>query len=184
MKKCQIAECEKAIVARGFCNVHYARLKRKNALGGVTRPQTKKGEVIKFLRQQMIAETDQCVPWPFAGAVDRGRLRFEGKMVSACRLICSWVYGNPENETLHAAHSCGNGHLGCVNPRHLRWATPQQNNADKVLHGTNLATVKLTNVQIAEIAADSRPHVEICRSYGITRQTIWRVKRGERKPNL
>ena len=184
MKKCQTAECEKPIVARGFCRVHYARLRRRGSLGGAIRPQARKGEPLKFLRQQMTAETDECVPWPFAGTVDRGRLRVEGELISACRLICSWVYGDPEDETLQAAHSCGNGHLGCVNPKHLRWATPKQNSDDKVLHGTNGATSKLTDAQIVAIAADPRPHFEICRFYGITRQTVWRVKRGHRKPNL
>src|SRR5690606_20841041 len=36
-----------------------------------------------------------------------------------------------------AAHSCGNGHLGCCNPRHLRWASHVANMADKVEHGTH-----------------------------------------------
>ena len=147
------------------------------------KPQASRGRPFKFLCEAAATKTDDCIFWPFAGRADRGRLRVYGKTVSAARLVCFWANGQPCEATMHAAHSCGNGHLGCVNPRHLRWATAKQNNDDKVLHGTNLATVKLTNEQINEIAADTRPHAEICRSYGITRQTVWRVKRGERKLN-
>ena len=148
------------------------------------RQQAPRGRPLRFLREAASTKTDDCIFWPFAGRANGGRLKVDGKLVSAARLMCTWAHGKPCRAAMHAAHSCGNGHLGCVNPKHLRWATPKQNNDDKILHGTNLATVKLTNVQIAAIATDTRPHVEICRSYGITRQTIWRIKRGERKPNL
>jgi hypothetical protein len=46
--------------------------------------------------------------------------------------------GPPIGPKQEAAHRCGNGHLGCIHPKHLRWATRQQNSDDKKLHGTIL----------------------------------------------
>jgi DNA-binding transcriptional regulator YiaG len=38
---------------------------------------------------------------------------------------------------MDAAHSCGKGHEGCVNPAHLRWDTRSGNFSDKLAHGTD-----------------------------------------------
>jgi len=46
----------------------------------------------------------------------------------------------PEGEHGHwqpcpfAHHSCGNGHLGCVNPKHLYWGDASQNAKDAAKH--------------------------------------------------
>jgi len=85
-----------------------------------------------WLDTLMAAEpTDECIIWPFARSekgyalVKRG-----GKMMRAHRRICEEIYGAPATLRHQAAHRCNNGHLGCVNPKHLRWATPKENMAD------------------------------------------------------
>jgi hypothetical protein len=47
-------------------------------------------------------------------------------------------YGEPIGDRNVAAHLCKSGKLGCFNPRHLRWATVQENHDDMVIHGTVL----------------------------------------------
>jgi len=53
-----------------------------------------------------------------------------------------------------AAHSCGE--RMCINPRHLRWATRKENEADKVAHGRDIrgersGTARLTRQQVDDI---------------------------------
>jgi hypothetical protein len=50
--------------------------------------------------------------------------------------MCLLAHGEPPSAEHQAAHSCGKGHLGCVNPKHLRWATPSENINDQLAHGT------------------------------------------------
>lgn len=67
---------------------------------------------------------DYCLIWPFAreGRVGRGMLGHNGKSAWAHRLMCEMVRGPAPIDKPQAAHSCGNGDQGCVNPRHLSWA--------------------------------------------------------------
>lgn len=64
-----------------------------------------------------------------------GLIRIDGVMCRVHRLVCIRRHGPPPTDDLEAAHSCGNA--GCVNPRHIRWATRFENAADKKLHGTD-----------------------------------------------
>ena len=54
------------------------------------------------------------------------------KIASVARLICEETYGPPPSSKYHAAHNTPNGCLGfiCVNPAHIRWATPKENQQD------------------------------------------------------
>lgn len=58
-------------------------------------------------------------------------------LVLVHRLVCAAFHGAPPSSAHHAAHNDGtstNNHA-----RNLRWATPSENEADKVAHGTSLA---------------------------------------------
>ena len=81
---------------------------------------------------------DECLIWPFdRNSKGYGRITIDGKRVLVSREVCRRVSGNPVSESMHAAHSCGNGSGGCVNPKHLSWKTRSQNEADKIIHGTS-----------------------------------------------
>lgn len=76
--------------------------------------------------------TDRCVEWPhgrdrdgygvcyLAPAGDRHQLK-----TSAHRVVALLTYGDPPEPAMHAAHGCHN--RACINPKHLHWATAQQN---------------------------------------------------------
>lgn len=133
---------------------------------------------IDHLRRLASIETDACVLW------DRGRSGRYGAIRSAqrChRLVCVWYHGEP-TEGMHAAHACGNSL--CVNPRHLRWATPAENIADKARHGTVLKgarhhQAKLTPEQVAMIRDSPGSLREVAELVGISKSQAWRVRRGE-----
>lgn len=102
---------------------------------------------------------DYCLIWPFAreGRVGRGMMGTgNGKGTWAHRVMCETVHGPAPIDRPQAAHSCGNGDQGCVNPRHLYWATNSQNQLERYRHGrgnrnANGNKSMFTPAQIAKI---------------------------------
>ena len=131
---------------------------------------------------------DDCLVWPYArdaqgyGVVARG-----GKSTRAHRVVCRRVQGDPPSEGHHAAHSCGRGHEGCINRKHLKWSTPQENSADKELHGTTarghkIWSAKLTERDVCEIRkllSLGRTHRAIAAEFGVDHRTIGRISSGD-----
>jgi hypothetical protein len=137
-RKCSVDGCDKPHRARGFCGSHYQRFRRYGdpLLGG---PELGLG--LRFFQDVVLASnTDDCLFWPY-GRAGRGYAVVGKKYVH--RLACEHIHGQPPTAKHEAAHSCGNGHLGCVNPRHLYWKTTKENHADKIIHGTMLRGEKI-----------------------------------------
>lgn len=118
---------------------------------------TKHGEPALFFNRALAYEGDECLLWPFGrDTKGAGQIYLDGRIHSVPRVICERVHGKPPTPRHHAAHSCGQGHRGCCNKRHLRWATPRQNSADQILHGTaprgeRSGTAKLLEGEVREI---------------------------------
>lgn len=124
--------CEKPVLAKGMCSKHYTRSKNHGSPFIVKSPR---GEAQKFINS--IPETDNCIIWPFKSyyKTGYGSIFFNGKLTGAHRAACIIHHGPPPTGQHQAAHLCG--YKKCVNPRHIRWATPSENAQDKILHGTN-----------------------------------------------
>lgn len=172
---CEIEGCDKTAKVKGLCWSHYMRKRRHgDPLGGTT----DRGAALAFFNA--IPETgEDCVIWPFFRD-QHGCAKMvvgDGGSDYVARRICERTHGSRGTE-FQAAHSCGNGHLGCVAPWHLSWKTRAQNEADKISHGTYGR--KLTVEQVVEIRR-SFPECskqELADRYGVTRQTIhWIVSR-------
>lgn len=91
--------------------------------------------VVDFKRGVVV---DPCIDWPYARD-DDGYPRWTHRGQKGTTLVHRWILiritgRNPKQ--LDAAHSCGRGSSGCVNPSHLRWASRAENEADKNAHGT------------------------------------------------
>lgn len=133
---CSIDGCGKSAQKRGWCVMHYRRW-RVNGSPLITLSPNR-GKVLPFYRDAILGNTSKdCLIWPF-GTDQFGypQMRLGGRNVRVTRQICFDTLGPPSDDNMQAAHSCGNGRGGCVNPKHLYWATAQQNAEDKVRHGT------------------------------------------------
>lgn len=96
-----------------------------------------RGKGITWLRAHAAYAGDDCLKWPYHldGRVGRGRVGYKGRPAWAHRVMCELAYGPAPEGKPQTAHNCGNGHLGCVNPRHLEWKSNKENSEDKSLHG-------------------------------------------------
>lgn len=124
---------------------------------------------------------DDCLKWPFGGEPKSGRgaLRFAGAKGWAHRLMCELAHGKPPTPKHTAAHECGKGHEGCVNPRHLKWKTQAENLEDCRVHGTMVRhrggnRRRLTPDQVQEIKAARgvQTQLQLATAYGVSEGTI------------
>ena len=143
-------------------------------------PNNRTGGSIRWLHEHFGYEGDDCLIWPFFRD-DKGyaRLSHNRKGHKAHRLMCEWVYGPAPADKPFAGHSCGNGHLGCVHPLHLRWTNNSENQLDRIAHGRQAGQPygnkgKLTAEQVAEIQAERGKTTirELAERYGVKRGAI------------
>jgi len=135
MKTCLIDACEKPVVSKGLCSAHYHRQRRNGDPKGGRTPD---GTALKYYKDVVLNhEGGDCLIWPFTRTTHGyGQICLGAARVGVHRLVCNDRHGPPPTSEHVAAHSCGNGHLGCVSPDHLSWKTVKENSADAVLHGT------------------------------------------------
>jgi hypothetical protein len=155
----------------------------------MSKPYNKgKGKTIDFLRALLVDAPAECVKWPFCtdGSNGYGRIGHLGKSYWAHRLMCILVHGDPPGPSYDAAHSCGNGHKGCVNPRHLSWATRGRNQLDRRSHGTKSiggwkGHPKLTPAHVLHIRTmkGRQTQVSLAAQFGVTDATIRDVQSGK-----
>lgn len=133
--RCSVTGCEKNAKSKGLCDQHYLRQKRHGdpLAGGIAR-----GETQRWIEEHRDHDADACLIWPFArSSTGYGVTTAKGRYALAHRVLCEARHGPSPSRNHEAAHSCGKGHEGCVNPRHLRWATKSENCFDAVAHGTS-----------------------------------------------
>jgi len=167
--------------ATGLCKNHYNRAR---AHGDPSAGGTPHGEPFRYLADVVLTyDGADCLAWPYATDVNGyGQIRKDGKARYVARLVCEELHGPAPTDKHQAAHSCGNGHKGCCNPQHLRWATVRENHADKRRHGTYIdppVIRKLSEAQMEDIRGLSAvmSNRAIGRVYGVTHQVIAKVLR-------
>ncbi|MGA1809529.1 MULTISPECIES: hypothetical protein [Sphingobium] len=180
---CAIETCGKVRWKRQWCSAHYQRwLAHGDPLSG----RTPKGEPLAFLENTVISyHGKDCLIWPYVKRSGYGIVTYKGEKRLVTRVVCEAEHGPPPTPVHEASHLCGKGHLGCCNPKHLAWKTPKENNADKLTHGTHhrgeqSPRAKLTVAQVLEIRSSTKPHPELGKAYGVSRQLITDIKAGRR----
>jgi HNH endonuclease len=90
------------------------------------------GEERMVLEGSFTIHTDWCLIWPYRMRGGRPITYGEdGEYTVVTRWICEKLYGPSPSKMHVAAHSCNNGHIGCINWQHLRWATRSENQSDR-----------------------------------------------------
>lgn len=183
-KDCAIPGCGPFWPLRkGLCNKHYDRLKLYgDPLGG----GTFRGMPRAWLDAHVDFDGPECLIWPFAvKAQGRGGLKLGERDVFAPRLMCELANGPPPTPKHQAAHSCGQGHMGCVHPKHLRWDTRVGNAADRVLHGTDcrgekspFAVLKEAEVVVIKRLQGVETQVSLAERFHVSRGAIRSIHSG------
>lgn len=185
---CSIPGCGNNHKAKGLCAKHHQRqLSHGDPL--VTRTGAPPRGVAKRFYEEVILvdERDDCITWPYGRSIDGyATMTRGGKKWYVSRFLCEDVYGPPPTPDHQAAHSCGNGHLACVNRRHLSWKTPTENCQDKFVHGTHSrgersGTAKLTEEDVIEILAlrGTATRAAIGERFGVSGATIFDIHAGK-----
>jgi hypothetical protein len=123
---------------------------------------------------------DPCLFWPFGRS--KNGYAYVGKSPRGVhRVMCEHRNGPPPSPEHQAAHSCGKGHLGCVNPHHLNWKTVSENQIERYQHSGLTKKAKLTPAQVDEIRAlEGRAKVnDIAEMFGVSDTTIRSILSGK-----
>lgn len=186
-KGCSIEGCGKDAKARGWCSMHWKRWRTTgdpNLTNG-----TPKGEPQRFMREAaFLYDGNECLLWPY-GVDNKGVARVwnGSRMEPAARIVCSHANGPPPSYMHEAAHSCGNGHIGCISKKHLRWKTHSENMAEMVEHGRSTRgerskSAKLTLDQVEDIRVRRGTILqrEMADEFGVANTTICKIQIGQR----
>lgn len=184
---CKIDGCHRSARPKrsGLCEAHY---KRKWRYGDPSAGGTFNGDPARHLKGVVLRYNgDECLIWPFTrNNVGYAQISVNCRMMLVTRIVCEKFNGPPPNPDSQAAHSCGNGHLGCVTPGHLSWKDRPQNMADKYKHGTdnrgsNNPMAKITKEiahQILELGGEMSQRA-IASRVGISQASVGRVLAGD-----
>lgn len=182
---CLVEGCDRKHVARGYCILHYQRLLFAGDVKAGMPPRLSPGTRQRWLLEHVDHEGADCLTWPFSrDHQGYGRVTMDGASHTASRVMCELAHGRPPEPHLQAAHNCGNGHLGCTNPGHLRWDTVVGNHADKLVHGTHIQgedqwLSKLTRGDVLEIRrlSGATTQRELGERFGVNQSTIGKIQR-------
>ena len=147
-----------------------------------------RSRIREWMRAQVGQKFDGCLMWPFSRTwTGYGQVSYERRIQKAHRVMCIMAHGEPPSPTHVAAHSCGRGQDGCVNPDHLAWKTPAENQLDRRAHGTNRRSTNWSRYN-KKVSDDMKLKIrrlkgkknqrEIAAIFGISYQQVSLVQRG------
>jgi hypothetical protein len=182
---CSIPDCGNPKKTRGLCRAHYARWLKYGDAKPSQKIRPPGGHAMAFIEEALKYDGDECILWPYG--TKNGYAKIGGDSGLAHRLVCKRAHGDPPTKEHDACHSCGNGQLGCVTKKHLRWGTHQENMADMLIHGTiprgtERPNAKLNDENIREIRkiGSTMSQREIADKFGISQGIVSEILTGKR----
>jgi len=151
-KTCSVENCTKRAITHGWCSKHYTRWRAYGDPEAVPEQGSARQNPAWFMIDLALgASVEDCIIWPFQrDRHGRATAKVAQKQRNVCRELCRLRHGSPAYARYEAAHTCGNGHKGCVNPDHLKWKSTKDNAADRIGHGT-INKQHLTEDKVLEI---------------------------------
>lgn len=151
-----------------------------------------RGSNLEWLFEHARHQSDDCLKWPFSRKTNGyGQINYLYRTTLAHRVMCLIAHGDAPSPAHQAAHTCGKGHEGCVNPRHLEWKTPRENAHDRILHGTYLAgengaTAKLTKYEAIAIMVlrNRMEQKDIAALFGVSSTAVANIQLGKTYQDL
>jgi hypothetical protein len=141
--------------------------------------------VAEILDNCILTDTG-CYEWQGKRSKNYAVVHFNSKTIGVHRIICFLTYGEPSPKQ-HALHSCDNP--PCVNPKHLRWGSHQENmddarlrNRRAVKRGERNGRAKLDEAKVRAIRAiygTGPTTIEIANLYGVSNQIVSRIVKRE-----
>lgn len=186
-EECSVVGCRRPVRCKGVCSKHYARLRAHGTPTGGTAERSSTKAIEAFLVAMREYDGEKCLIWPFATDTNGyGRVRIKGRLLGAHRLACEMEHGPAPRGKPEAAHSCANGAGGCVNRRHLRWASRVENSTDMVVHGNSArgaanfhTKLSVDDVQRIRALKGRLLQRELAEMFGVTQSAISLIYKGD-----
>lgn len=184
MVLCSVLGCGRKKDRLGLCTRHYMRNRRN---GSPTDGRSPPGSHIEFIMNAIRQDCNECIIWPFSvnAATGYGQTKIDGVTTTPHRAALIIKSGLNPGRGVHAAHApeiCHN--RMCINPNHLRWATPLENERDKEKDGTKLTGINVHNAiltadQVLRIRSDTRKNKPLATEMGVGVNIVENVRYGK-----
>lgn len=182
-RTCTVAGCDRFILARAMCRLHYDRSRRQPRHRP---PGLSPREVFRYHMPGEPPTADRC--WEWSATRDKrgyGVVGIDYRMVFAHRLSYEILVG-PIPDGLLTRHTCDNP--PCVNPAHLLLGTDADNSDDKVrrwrhTYGSRHPMAKLCDDDVRQaraLHADGWSIKAIAQRFGVHHATMSAIVRRQR----
>lgn len=133
------------------------------------------GKGLDFIDRSLELETDECVLWPFSLTNGRACVYIGKRLIKASHIVLERsgkARPTPDHQALHSPE-CNNP--ACINKRHLRWGTAQDNQLDRFKSGT-MTPAKLTEEDVKYIRSSDLTARVLAEQYGVIIGTIHDIR--------
>lgn len=166
--QCKIDGCMSPVNGGGLCSKHYLRRRKYGT------PEDRIG-VHGSLEDKFylsVIKSDGCWGWLGFARKGYGSVWHEGRNIRSNR--ASWIIHFGEiPDGMRVCHKCDNP--SCTNPEHLFLGSDVDNVADRNRKRRDLSK-NLNEHKVRSIRVDSRPSRAIASDYGISHNTVNRIK--------
>lgn len=177
-RHCDVPGCDEPHSCKGYCAVHYGRLRRTGTTDLIAR---RPGRSELTFERLVLIETEDHVLWPLhVGVRGYGIVTMCGRNHYVHRLALE-RHTAPQPLDVYACHKPSIGcDKRCMNYRHLYWGSPAMNAGDKVIDGISGRGVehhaaKLTENDVREIRRRreaGEQYKPIAADFGVSPHTI------------